>query len=75
MAGTLKKVRIVVACAYGDVGREFTPNGTLRDWLLAQGYAVVVNGHDLNQRPAKLAGKAARKIADATGKLFGGKSS
>ncbi len=42
MAGTLKKVRLTVACGYGDVGFEFTPSGTTRDWLLARKWAVVV---------------------------------
>ncbi len=42
MAGTLKKVRLTVACGYGDVGFEFIPNGTTRDWLLARGWAVVL---------------------------------
>lgn len=69
MAGTLKQVRIVVACAYGDVGHKLTPNGTLRDWLIANGLAVIDDAA-APARPAKLAGKAARKIADTARGLF-----
>jgi hypothetical protein len=43
MAGTLKKVRFKVAWGNYRVGDEITPNGTLRDWLVGQGYADIVD--------------------------------
>lgn len=43
MAGTLKKVRFKLAWQTYRVGDEFTPNGTLRDWLVANGYVDVVD--------------------------------
>lgn len=64
MAGTLKQVRIKVACAYGDVGSTFTPNGTLRDWLIANGYAEL-----LPEKPAGVKNKA-RAAEEARGGLF-----
>ncbi len=42
MAGTLKKVRFKLAWQNYRVGDEITPNGTLRDWLVGNGYAEVV---------------------------------
>lgn len=42
MAGTLVKVRFTMAYRNYRVGDEITPNGTLRDWLVANGYAEVV---------------------------------
>ncbi len=71
MAGTLKKMRLTVACGYGDVGFEFTPNGTTRDWLLERGWAVIVNEVEPGGRPAKLARAAAKKIAEGGKRLFG----
>lgn len=71
MAGTQKKVRLTVACGYGDVGHEFVPNGVTRQWLLDRGWAVVVEeAEGGGGRPGKLAGKAAQKISDAAKKLF-----
>lgn len=70
MAGTLKAVRIVVACAYGDVGRVFTPNAMDRDFLLNNKYAVLADEAETPGRPGKLGGKAAKKLADAAGGLF-----
>lgn len=68
--GTLKKIRLTVACGYGDAGFEFTPNGVTRDWLVARGWAVLVDEVELNGgRPARLAGKAAKKIADGMKRL------
>ncbi len=42
MAGTLKKVRFKLAWQSYRVGDEITPNGALRDWLLANGYVDLV---------------------------------
>lgn len=69
MAGTLVPVRIVVACAYGDVGHTFTPNGVLRDWLVASGFAEIVKP-GAGERPAKFTAKAARKVAEGAKRLF-----
>ena len=57
MAGTLKKVRLTVACGYGDVGFEFTPNGTTRDWLMERGWAKIVD-----DKPASFSDKAAATV-------------
>jgi hypothetical protein len=38
MAGTLRPVRFKLAWQTYSVGDEITPNGTLRDWLFANGY-------------------------------------
>ena len=70
MAGTLKQVRITVACAYGDVGHEFTPNGTLRDWLVGNGFAEVIEAAS-PARPAKIGAKALDKIKGAGKGLLG----
>lgn len=43
MAGTLKKVQFIVAWQTYRVGDIITPNGTLRDFLVAQGYAKVID--------------------------------
>lgn len=42
MAGTLKTIEITVACSYGNVGRRFTPNASVAEWLLARGWGKVV---------------------------------
>jgi hypothetical protein len=42
MAGTLKKVRFKVAWGNYRVGDEITPNGTLRDLLVGQGYVDII---------------------------------
>jgi hypothetical protein len=60
------EVEIIRACAYGDVGARLLPNATLRDWLVANGFARVV---EIEDRPAKLGRRAAEKIAAATRKL------
>lgn len=61
------EVEITLACRYGNVGHRFRPNGTLRDWLVNNGFAKVVE----DPRPARLTGKAAKKIAEATKGMFG----
>lgn len=69
MADTLKKMRLTVACGYGDVGFEFTPTGTVRDWLLERGWAVIIE--DGPSRPVKLARSAAKKLAEGAGSVKG----
>jgi hypothetical protein len=44
MAGTLTKVRFTRAWQTYSVGEEIMPNGTLRDWLVANGFAEVIPG-------------------------------
>jgi hypothetical protein len=75
MAGTLKEVELTVACGYGDVGRRFTPNGTVRQWLLDRKWAVIVDETDTPARPAKLAARAAKKLADGLKKTADGATS
>lgn len=43
MAGTLKKVRFILAWQDFRVGAEILPNARLRDFLLGGGYAVIVD--------------------------------
>lgn len=69
MAGTLLKVRFKRAWGNYRVGDEITPNGTLRDFLVNNGWAEVVEAES-GGRPAKIAGKAARKLASAAAGLF-----
>lgn len=61
MAGNNPEVEIILACAYGDVGVRLRPNATLRDWLVGNGFAKLV---EVEARPVRFAGKAAKKIAD-----------
>lgn len=42
MAGTLKKVRFKLAWQTYRVGDEITPNASLRDWLVGNGYVDIV---------------------------------
>lgn len=42
MAGSLQKVRFKLAWQSYRVGDVITPNGSLRDWLLGNGYVEVV---------------------------------
>lgn len=70
MAGTLKKVRIIRAWKNYRVGDELTPNGTVRDYLVNQGYAEIVEA-ETPSRPAKLAGKALKKVTDGAKRIFG----
>lgn len=69
MAGTLKKVRFTRAWQNYRVGDEITPNGTLRDWLVANGYVEIVEA-GTPARPAKLSSKAARKVIDGVKRLL-----
>lgn len=69
MAGTNKPVRITVACAYGDVGHVFTPNGVVRDWLLGNQFAEYAEA-ETPARPAKFAARAAAKLSTAAQDLL-----
>lgn len=72
MAGTLVKVRFKIAWQNYRVGDEITPNGTLRDWLLNQGYVDLAGGSreaETPGRPAKLAAKAAKKLAEGSDRI------
>lgn len=42
MAGTLRTVRFKLAWQNYRVGDEITPNGTTRDWLVANGYVDII---------------------------------
>lgn len=73
MAGTLQKVRFKRPWQTYVVGEEITPNGTLRDWLVGNGYVEIIGG--AGERRAKLSHKAAAKLAkgaDASTDLLAG---
>lgn len=69
MSGSLVEVRFKLAWQHYRVGDVIKPHGMQRDWLIANGYVELVK--PMADRPAKLAGKAAKKIADATKGIFG----
>jgi len=67
MAGTLKKVRFKLAWQNYRVGDVIEPNGTLRDWLVANGYVDIIDAPQplrapVNRmaRPAQMRGKSVR---------------
>lgn len=60
MAGTLKKVRFKLAWQNFRVGDEFTPNGTLRDWLVGNGYVDIV----VDPKPTGTVGKIGKAAAN-----------
>lgn len=64
MSGPTKVVRFKLAWQTYRVGDEITPDGTLRDWLVGNGYVDIVD-----PKPAKLSKKAADKIAAAQSQL------
>lgn len=73
MAGTLKQVRIVRAWKGYSVGALLTPNGTVRDYLVTQGYGEIVgvaDGIETPERPGKMARAAAKKVSDGAKRLF-----
>lgn len=70
MAGTLKPVRFILAWQTYRVGDVITPNGTLRDWLVGNGYATLAEA-ETPARPAKLGAKAAAKLGADAKALFG----
>lgn len=69
MAGTLIQLRFKLAWQTYRVGDVITPNGTLRDWLLANGYAEPVSA--AATRPLRLSARAAAKIAHSGKDLLG----
>lgn len=68
MAGTQVPVRFKRAWQNYRVGDQITPNGTLRDWLVAYGYVDIVEA-ETPGRPARIVGKA-KKVLDAAKKLL-----
>lgn len=68
MAGTLIPIRFKLAWQTYRVGEVITPNGTLRDWLLGNGYCEKVTEANTVKQPmtqrvrnviTRAAGKAA----------------
>jgi hypothetical protein len=64
MAGTLRRVRFKLAWQNYQVGEEITPNATLRDWLVGNGYVEL-----LPEKPGPVRNKA-KAAAQAVGGLF-----
>ena len=64
MAGTLKPVRFKLAWQNYKVGDVITPNGTKRDWLIANGYC------ELLPEKAPPVRSRAKAAAQAVGGLF-----
>ena len=66
-----QKVRFILAWQTYSVGEVIEPPATLRAWLLGNGYVELVRDEaETPGRPAKLAAKAARKVAEGTKRLF-----
>lgn len=70
MAGTQKEVEFIRPWQTYRVGERIKPNGTHRDWLVANGYAKVIEAA-APERPARFSAKAAQKISQATKNLLG----
>lgn len=64
MAGTLKPVRFKLAWQHYSVGDVIQPNGTLRDWLIGNGYCELLPEKPAGVRHAK------KVIEQARGALF-----
>lgn len=60
MAGTLQKVRFKVAWQGYRVGAVIMPNGTLRDWLIGNGYAEPVSGETETVTPPPVVARASQ---------------
>lgn len=73
MAGTLKKVRFIVAWQTYRVGDVIEPNGTLRDWLVGRGYAEVIDTGSLQAPLTRDGAKkgVASKVKEGAKRLFG----
>jgi len=71
MSGPLKKVRFIAAWQSYRVGDIIQPNGTLRQWLIGNGYAELVEEAETPARPARFSRKAAQKVATGAKQLFG----
>lgn len=63
-AKVLPSVRFKLAWQTYRVGDVIQPNGTLRDWLLANGYVEIIEPAAGADRPARLARAAAKKVAE-----------
>lgn len=70
MAGTQKKVRFILAWQNYKVGAEITPNGVLRDWLIANGYVELVDKPALLPEKKGAVTDKAKAAAQAKGGLF-----
>lgn len=68
MSGTLVQVEFVRSWQQYSVGDRITPNGTLRDWLVNNGYCRTIT----DARPASMTRRAAAKVQAATRDLLGG---
>lgn len=68
MTGTLKQVRFKLAWQTYSVGDVATPNGTQRDWLLANGYVELVEPA-LPDRKGRVTDKT-KVVEQAKGGLF-----
>lgn len=74
MAGTLKKVRFKVAWQAYKVGDVIEPAGTLRDWLVRQGFAEVLDTGSVEAPLTREGGKGkgvVGKLRDGAKRLFG----
>ena len=69
MSGTLKKIRFMVAWQNYRVGDEIEPPGTLRDFLVGNGYAEIIEA-EAPPRPAKFSAKAAKKLGELAKSLI-----
>lgn len=67
MSGTLVQVEFVRAWQQYRVGDRITPNGTLRSWLVANGFCRAIT----DARPASLTRKAAAKVQGVARDLLG----
>lgn len=65
------KVQFILAWQTYGVGDVIEPTAMDRDWLLANGYVKDLDEAETPGRPAKLARKAAEKLAAAGKQLFG----
>lgn len=66
----LPEVQFKLAWQTYRVGDRIRPPASLRDWLIAAGYADPVEVETPN-RPAKLTARAASKLVETGKKLFG----
>lgn len=72
MSGPKIRVKFKLSWQTYRVGDIIEPAATLRDWLLGNGYVEVIaaNEAEVPNRPARLAERAAKKLAEQTPKLF-----
>ena len=67
MSGTLVQVEFVRSWQQYRVGDRITPNGTLRDWLVVNGFCKSIT----DARPASMTRKAASKVQAMARDLLG----